>query len=116
MPPTLLALAARLALGTVPRADSLICVPVRVLLISLRPAIEWSLIGRPLIVAVAYAVPPAAMTRARPATINAGEGRNLVSMAVLRLWRGPASSGLRRSLVDWCAKCRPAGATLASLP
>jgi hypothetical protein len=47
MPPTVLALAAR---GTVASRDSLICLPVRVLSITLRPAIEWFLIELPLIV------------------------------------------------------------------
>src|SRR4051812_5409652 len=81
MPPTVLALA---ACGTVVRRDSLICAPVKVLLISLRPAIEWSAIELPVIVAAAYAVPLTATASARLATIKAGDGRRFLSMGVLR--------------------------------
>src|SRR3954468_21451280 len=90
MPPTVFAFAAR---GTVASRDSLICVPVKVLLINFRPAIEWSAIELPLIVTVAYAVPPMATNRAKLATINAGDGRSRIGMVVLRSWRAEPDPG-----------------------
>src|SRR3954467_12035758 len=55
------------ALGTRASLDSLICVPVSVLCLSLLPEIERLLIALPLIVAAAYELPPSAMKTARVA-------------------------------------------------
>src|SRR3954464_5357944 len=96
MPPTVLAFAALPAVaacGTVPRWDSLIWLPPRVSALSFLPAMELSLIDLPLIVPAAYAEPPIAMNKATVATMNAGDGRSRIAMAVLRPRRtAPAPS------------------------